>query len=275
MPDKVTKVAEVVEKVEEVKEQVTEEVSEKLNRLGFSINRTQVAISLVSLGVGIGIGYIIGQRKKKIKVIAKPDVPLEINVQVDDLDGIRLAQQASNALSPASPSTDKLAEAYKIVEARKKASAKIEIHPVKDEVELVTKSIFDPKDDTWDVAKEANQRSRHEPYVVHRDEFFDSEENGYRQSQFTYYAGDDILCDNDNTPVYNHAQVTGPLLFGHGSGDPNIVYIRNDSRKEEYEIMLDQGMFSKEVMGLDIEDNTRVNDLRHTRNRRLRQGDNE
>ncbi len=64
--------------------------------------------------------------------------------------------------------------------------------------------------------------------------------------------------------------MTGPLLFGHGSGDPNVVHIRNDSRKSEYEILYDPGLYSQDVLGLEIEDNQRVKGIEHSKNRQFR-----
>jgi hypothetical protein len=69
--------------------------------------------------------------------------------------------------------------------------------------------------------------------------------------------------DEDEKPIYNHEQQTGQLKFGHGSGDPNVVYIRNDKRQSEYEVVHDPGLYSVEVLGLEIEHNTRTQDLRH------------
>ncbi len=107
------------------------------------------------------------------------------------------------------------------------------------------------------------------PNVLHKDEFY-GEESGYTQVTLTYYAGDQILCDEDDSPVYNHELITGPLLFGHGSNDPNVVHIRNDKRKAEYEILFDPGLYSVDILGLEIENNTRVQDLKHSQNRKFR-----
>ncbi len=87
----------------------------------------------------------------------------------------------------------------------------------------------------------------------------------------TYYAGDNIMNnDEEESPMYNHDGITGPLRFGHGSDDPNVVYIRNDKRKVEYEILYDPGLYSEEVLGLEIENNQRAKDIKHSNNRRFR-----
>ncbi len=78
------------------------------------------------------------------------------------------------------------------------------------------------------------------------------------------------MADEDDTPVYNYDRVIGPLNFGHGSGDPNVFYVRNHRRKTEYEILYNTGLFSEEVLGLEIEDNERVKDLKHSNIQRFR-----
>ncbi len=113
------------------------------------------------------------------------------------------------------------------------------------------------------------KRSDKQPYVLHKDEFF-ADENGYSQITLTYYAGDNILVDESDVPIYNHVDVVGDLLFGHGSGDPKTVYIRNDKQHAEYEVLHDEGLYSQEVLGLEIENNLRVQEIKHSHNRKFR-----
>jgi hypothetical protein len=118
-------------------------------------------------------------------------------------------------------------------------------------------------DDHWDYEDELRRRTDEEPYVLHKDEFF-AEEKGYTQVTCVYYEGDNIMVDSEEEkPIYNHVRTTGPLRFGHGSGDPNTFYVRNDKLKAEFEVLKDPGLYSVEVLGLEIEDNQRVKDLKH------------
>lgn len=242
-------------------------MNDRLNVIWNDPRRTPVLIGLVAFNVGVGVGYFLGLRKKKIKILATTD-QLKFNVKVNDLEEIRVAKQEKVK------TVEDIKAEFEALKAKGHVAPKITtIELIEEEpVELVTRSIF--QEDEWDVPKELSNRTTDEPYVLHREEFF-SEETPYTQKQYTYYAGDSILCDEDNSPVYNHAYITGELKFGHGSGDPDVVYIRNDKRKEEYEVNLDQGLYSTEVLGLEIEDNTRARDLRHTSHRRIRQGDDE
>lgn len=124
-------------------------------------------------------------------------------------------------------------------------------------------SIFSGEDDIWDTEVEEQSRSTEAPYVIHKDEFW-REEMGYSQTTLTYYVGDDILVDQEDVPVYNHSEATGELKFGHGSGDQNVVYIRNDRLRAEYEIIRDRGSYEQVVLGLQAEEDLERSSLKHS-----------
>jgi hypothetical protein len=131
------------------------------------------------------------------------------------------------------------------------------------EPERVT--IFPDNDPDWNYDEELSKRSKDAPYIIHRDEFFEEEEGmDYRQDTLTFYAGDEILCDSQDVPIYKVDQKVGKLEFGKGSGDPNVVYVRNDKEEMEYEILFDSGYYQVEVRGDDIEGVLTSGDLKHS-----------
>lgn len=130
-------------------------------------------------------------------------------------------------------------------------------------------NIFAIDDPDWDYEAELNTRSNEAPYILHKDEFF-NDEMGFRQTTVTYYAGDDIMADEQDTPVYNHGQLMGPLKWGHGSGDPGIVYVRNEKSRQEWEIVLHTGRYEVEVLGNEYSKELAEDELRHSTNRRFR-----
>lgn len=124
-----------------------------------------------------------------------------------------------------------------------------------DEVEVNTvRNIFVSEgiDSDWDYEKELANRDSTHPYILHQDEYM-NDEMGFTQSTLTYYDGDQILADEQDVPVYNHERVVGELKFGHGSNDPNVVYVRNENARAEYEILLFSGYFEREVLGLEAD----------------------
>jgi hypothetical protein len=133
--------------------------------------------------------------------------------------------------------------------------------PHKDE-NVVHHVFAGPSVDPWDYDEEVAKRTEDAPYILHRDEFY-AEEKGYIQVTLTYYEGDNVMTDEDDSPVYNYEVVVGPLKFGHGCDDPNVFHVRNDTREAEYEILRDRGFYSIEVLGLEHEKSTDPNEEKH------------
>lgn len=124
--------------------------------------------------------------------------------------------------------------------------------------------IYDASDDDWNWERELNQRSDKQIYVITKDEF-DADDMGFRQSSLSFYEGDRRVCDELGEPIYNWtAHIGTEIPFGHGSQDENVVFIRNESLKWEYEVNRDPGRFDVEVGGEDIELAYEQDDLKHS-----------
>lgn len=131
-------------------------------------------------------------------------------------------------------------------------------------------NVFDGYKNNWDWDIEMMHREDNTIYVIHYEEFVNNESN-YSQETLTYYAGDDILTDQMNTPIYDYQKMTGKLDFGHGSKDPNIVFIRNDEIHMEWEILREEGKYQIEVLGYDIEEDYERSDLKHSNSYKFRE----
>lgn len=105
---------------------------------------------------------------------------------------------------------------------------------------------------TWNYPYEQSRRSFNAPYIIHKDEF-DHSENGYSKVVYTYFAGDDVMVDEDNKPLLHGDEIVGQnnLRFGHGTDDENVVYVRNDKLELEMEICRVPQSFEAEVLGLE------------------------
>lgn len=120
----------------------------------------------------------------------------------------------------------------------------------------------------WDEeTQQAETKSRmgQHTYVISADEFFENE-NDWIQSSLVYYAGDGTLTTENNLPVDEHDHVLGydfEKFFGHGSGDPRIVHIRNELLEIDYEISMDDSSFM----------DSGENELRHSGLRKFRTRD--
>jgi len=103
-------------------------------------------------------------------------------------------------------------------------------------------------DDDWNYELEYEKRGSG-IYIIHADEYIQGDYE-FKQETVTYYAGDDIMADMEDTPIYNYYERMGELKFGHGSKDKNVVYIRNERLNREWEVLLHNGSYEVEVKGL-------------------------
>jgi len=199
---------------------------------------------LVGLGVGMGIGYILAKHKWKTKyVLVNPDQIVETVDDSDDSQMVLLFGSNSETSTEDIP---------------------ILTIDAPEEVILTRVNVFTKEDDDWDYDTEVANRTKDVPYIIHQEEFIADEMN-YRQETLTYYAGDDIMADSADTPIYGYQGLMGELKFGHGSKDPSVVYIRNEGIHMEWEVLLHTGLFSVEVMGLSMEQDAE-NEIRHSHN---------
>lgn len=119
--------------------------------------------------------------------------------------------------------------------------------------ESIKKNVFDTaRQERRDFDAEAEQEKRDEgkPYIITISEFMG---NTSRSSQMTvtYYEKDDVVANELDIPWEEYESRLGDdnLHFGCGSSDPTIVYIRNEDRDEEYEVIRSTGSFAQEVAG--------------------------
>lgn len=73
------------------------------------------------------------------------------------------------------------------------------------------------------------------PYIIEPDEYGMVE--GYELCSFTYYA-DGVLADDVDDRIENVDEVIGDDSLTHfGEYEPDAVYVRNEERKTDYEIL--------------------------------------
>lgn len=141
----------------------------------------------------------------------------------------------------------------------------------RDDVNLVTVNdkslnVFDEDAGSfegWNHALESANRSLDEPYIITETEYFGSE-TGYDKASLVYYAKDEQLINEDDTPIYDKSNVVCDLKFGHGSNDPEIVYVRNDRLKKEFQIFRSDASYAEENLGLfidEVSDHIKIKDL--------------
>lgn len=61
----------------------------------------------------------------------------------------------------------------------------------------------------------------------------------YSKVTLTYYAGDDVLADDQDEPLEDPEDIIGEHFkefFGMNEDEPDIIYVRNDDRESDYEV---------------------------------------
>ena len=134
-----------------------------------------------------------------------------------------------------------------------------------DQLRNVFETGKDPGAD-WDWDTEKALRKEGGAYVIHKDEYGETDNN---EATLSYYAGDDILCDQQDRIVDNQYSLVGDCLnkFGHGSHDRNVVYVRNEELGIDMEVIKSDKTYAEEVHGFKHEDppRKRVSKYRDTR----------
>lgn len=83
------------------------------------------------------------------------------------------------------------------------------------------------------------------PYVIPPEQFGDNEE--HEQISLTYYA-DGVLADENDEVIGDVEDAVGIDSLNHfGEYEDDSVFVRNDARKCDYEILLDQRTYSEVV----------------------------
>lgn len=89
---------------------------------------------------------------------------------------------------------------------------------------------------THDKVIKKEETDMNEPYVISPDDF---DENGYEIVSLTYYA-DDVLTDEHDIVIRNRDKLIGKgSLTKFGEYEEDSVFVRDDERKIDYEILAD------------------------------------
>lgn len=103
----------------------------------------------------------------------------------------------------------------------------------------------------WSFAEEHKKRDPNVPYVIHVDEI---DEMDYQTVSLVYYDGDGVLC-NERDEIFDPEDLDRVIgeknldRFGHGSGSPDLLYIRNDNLELVYEIAKADQSYAEAVHG--------------------------
>lgn len=247
-------------------EEVVEEVATNLEEVAAATRRLDArAIGFfgLGLGLGLGVGFYFGHKwnKEKLRLEAFKESEAEVEAIRETyrrkemvLEKPRLEQVIEE--QGYSTKVDRLPAPVPIIET---PTTLVEVP--EEAVDETPEDTSKNKDLGWSYPTELANRSPNTPYVIHQDEFFNSE-HGYEKVVYTYFDGDDVLADDDNQPLLDGASIVGGdnLKWGHGADNFNVVYVRNDKLELEMEICRDPRSWEATFGGLDgasVEDSLR------------------
>jgi hypothetical protein len=262
-------IEEVADKIEDVAVQV-EEVADATRRL----TGREVGFFAVGAGLGVACGFAVGYRiaEKRLKLKYEK---LANEAAKEEVDLMRAHYLKKMQAARPKPPVDQIivevekeernekgfteAEQKAIDEANEKFPAEEEEAVVVEETTQV--NVFEASEE-WNYQYELAHRSKHVPYIIHIDEFTENLPE-HDQTTYTYYEVDDVMADSRDTTIEDmDASIgLGNLgRWGHGSPDPNVVYVRNEVLGLDVEIVRDRGSWAETVRGT----------IRHSADRRRR-----
>lgn len=225
---------------------------------------------------GVGVGYIFAARKRVTTVETTVETTIEEHVEYDIEGTDAIADRAQLALDFARAAEDQMEQQAKEDDLH----ASVIRHPATLKGQLAASLLQAPprpqpepdpepemspyEDDNWDQVAEEQDRGPDAPYTIHLEEWHANETN-FDQQDLRYFAGDNVLVDGQDVPIYNFETLVGKLEFGHGSGDPDLVFVRNEKARGEYQITRVHHSFQTEILGIEAEEDAEAEDIRHSR----------
>jgi len=228
------------------------EATEEVIKLAFSSRSFGMGL-VAGAAIGGAVAYVYLEKKMRLKMDAI--IEAEVNEMREHYRSKEIARQEK-------PKLEAIVQEQGYVPPP--IPAKETIIPVSDQegeaiAEVVQQNVFEEHAETvveeWDYESEVKFRSPEIPYVIHVDEIEEFPE--IECVSWTYYEGDEVLVDAREQPVTEVNQTVGLEnldKFGHGSNDPNLVYIRNVKLGMEFEITRSEGRYDQEVLGLEHAD---------------------
>ena len=212
--------------------------------------------SVVSLAVGSIAGYFFA--KRQLTEEFEEQLTEEVSATKDFYSRMHKKDfatpaEAARALIPEEPSEETL---RRVLTGLKYTADGTPAHiaAIRGDVDLEPASIFDGTETEFDLDAEVAARTSEAPYILLRDEFMNNERD-FTQDTLTYFRADKVLIDAADQPVPDVDDLVGEgnlLRFGYLSGDQRVLYVRNEQKELEFEILLSDRAYTEEVLGLGV-----------------------
>lgn len=209
---------------------------------------TLLGVSVSSMLIGAGIGYIVAEKR----LAARFDKRLK--TETEEMREFYTIHEKKYP-TPQDAAADLIGASLLTVE--EKEAQRVEYHKI-------TKK-YNPEDDPEEeLAVEAEvgavlasnvfeeKTDPDRPYIITQEDFMQNQLE-YEQGQLTYYELDEVLTDERETVIENIDETIGEknIQFGIGSSDVNVVHVRNEKLRMDFELVRSESSYAKEVLGLD------------------------
>lgn len=226
--------------------------------------RNQIAIlggvSVASLAAGCASGFVLAKRTLSKQFEMRLDEELRqtkafyqnlVKPDPDALAEMLLDEEDLQQKHPYDTTSDEIPPEVleRIVDNMRRAEEEVqaEAAPIED----TPHNAFENPAPAWVQQDEELERRNGVPYIISHDEFYENQWE-FEEGQLVYYEGDDTLADSRDEAIPNHKNFIGEAAlenFGHGSGDPNIVFVCNEQMETIFEICRSTKSFSEDVLG--------------------------
>lgn len=91
------------------------------------------------------------------------------------------------------------------------------------------------------------------PYLITYNQFEDHDYDFFNKISLSYYPIDDILCNDEYEAVSQDETVGSENLdiFRINQDEVTVLYVRNEVLLSDYEIVLEEGSYREEVLGIE------------------------
>lgn len=184
------------------------------------------------LAVGIGATYIYMKQKYEEK----------LSEQIQEVR--RHYQEKQEQSKPKEEKDEEFANCFEEAEERRKD--RIAYESIAKRYQGSDKSPVDPAEKESPPEDEPEE----EIFTVSEEEM--ETYDNFEVINLTYYAEDDILCDDQEQVIEDPEAIIGAALtkFGVKSGHPNTVYVINKRVRAIFEVLMVEGSYQEIVLGM-------------------------
>lgn len=209
---------------------------------------------LVGGGIGTTTAYILTKRHySKVAEDEIDEMRHHFNKKIEDL-AEKTTEAISNKSEAVFESEEKKPSMEDIVARRGEKTA------IMKEYKDYTKAYTYEEGPVEETGEGENIVHQDPPYLI-SEEQYSTENMHYEKREFRYYEDDDTLCNEEDEVLETRYSVTEEAITELLSLDDDykahhdeIIYVRNDMLKIDYEVQLIHGSYDEQVLGHYAED---------------------